>query len=131
MITSGRNSVNVSRKDLLAKLKENVVIHKKDYEEALLGYKIKLIEDLNNKLKEVGNSTPETITKIHPVSFSRPASYEKEYNEIIDMMEASVDEVINLDGPSFRSYFKNEWSWSDSFNASATMYKNALSNGSN
>lgn len=123
MITQGRNSVNVSRKDLLAKLLENREIHRKDYAEAVIGYKIKLLQDLKDKLAEVGNSTPESIVKISSVSFNRPANYEGEYDEIIDMMEVSVDEVINLDASSFKSYFKNEWSWSNGFNAAATLYK--------
>ena len=125
MITQGRHSVNVSRKELLDKLYENVAIHKKDYAEAVIGYKIKLIQDLKAKLAEVENSDPNDTLKINQVVFNRPASYENDYNEIIDMMEVSVDDVINLDASSFKSYFKNEWSWSGGFNASATLYKNA------
>ncbi len=125
MITSGRNSVNVSRIALLEQLKKNLAIHKTDYIEALAGYKVKLIADLKATLTKVESSTPEQVLNVSAVAFSRPISHEDDYNEIIDMMEVSVDEVINLDASSFKSYFKNEWSWSGGFNTQATMYKSA------
>jgi CO dehydrogenase/acetyl-CoA synthase alpha subunit len=125
MITQGRHSVNVSRKDLLAKLKENVAIHKKDYAEALIGYKIKLVADLKAAL-EIAEKTPlEKIQSLSAPRYDYPRNYESEYNEIIDMMEVSVDDVIQLDSSSFKQYFKNEWAWSSQFNSSATLYKAA------
>ncbi len=123
MINQGRNSVNVSRVALLAKLKENVAIHKKDYEEALIGYKIKLVADIKAALLVAEKASLEKIHLLAAPRYDYPRSYEAEYNEIIDMMEVSVDDVINLDATSFKQYFKNEWSWSSHFNSSATMYK--------
>lgn len=123
MMHSGRHSVNVSRKDLLAKLKENREIHKKDYQEALIGYQIKLTADLEKALAEVKTINVSRLNTLHAVSYDCPRSYDTEYRKIIDMMEVSVDDVINLDSQSFEQYFKNEWSWSDHFNNSATMYK--------
>jgi hypothetical protein len=38
-----------------------------------------------------------------------------------------VDDVINLDSESFKAYVKNEWSWSKSFDVTATMYKSFVS----
>lgn len=123
MMHSGRHSVNVSRKDLLAKLKENREIHKKDYQEALVGYKIKLVADLKHALDQAERMPVERMQTLRAVPFDCPRSYEAEYNEIIDMMEVSVDDVINLDSSDFKSYFKNEWSWSNGFTMSANLYK--------
>jgi hypothetical protein len=126
MINIHRQSVNVSRKELLAKLKENLAVHQKDYEEACVGYKTLLERSLVEFLTKCKSLNEDGVLKLQIPNPSKPVSHEKEYREIIDMMEVSVDDVINLDSESFKAYFKNEWAWSGSFNATATMYKSAL-----
>jgi len=53
MISANQRSVNVNRLQLLECLKKNLEIHKKDYQEALVGYKIKLEADLAGALKRL------------------------------------------------------------------------------
>ncbi len=123
MITQNRHSVNVLRKELLDKLRENVEIHKKDYAEACIGYRIKLVADLKKALVLAETVHDTKLHNLRAVAYDHPRSYENEYNEIIDMMEASVDDVIQLDSTSFKQYFKNEWSWSNHFNTANSLYK--------
>lgn len=123
MINQNSKSVNVSRKHLLEKLEANLETHKADFAEALIGYKIKLADDLQKALWAVEDSTPESVVNVASVSFNPPRSFESEYIEIITMMQMSVDENINLDSSSFKSYVMNQWAWSASFNSSALMYK--------
>jgi hypothetical protein len=127
MITQGGSSVNVSRVDLLEKLKTNREIHKADYAEAVIGYRIKLLEDLKAATIVAEKCTDVDLLNLR-VPFSYPTSYLTNYDEIIDMMEASVDEIINLDSSSFKSFYKNEWSWSRSFNSTTTLYKSFANN---
>jgi hypothetical protein len=123
MMHSGRHSVNVSRVALLEKLRENLEIHKKDYIEACEGYKIKLLQDLASAGALIKATDPLKLHTVRAVVFSAPVNHEKEYQEIIDMMEHSVDETINLDSSDFKSYFKNEWTWSGAVNSTNSLYK--------
>lgn len=123
MITSSTKSVNVSRTALLEKLIANLAEHKKDYQEAILGFKVKLLVDLQQAIIDVNASEPEGLKDLESVSFAGPISYADEYNEIIEMMKMSVDENITLDNRSFQQYVMNKWTWSDHFNNSTKIYK--------
>lgn len=122
MITANQRSVNVNRLQLLECLKKNLEIHKKDYQEALVGYKVKLEKDLTDALESL-SSLKETELKGFNVEFQHPVSHENSYVEVIEMMEMSVDENINLDSQSFRAFIKNDWPWSINFNSTTTLYK--------
>ena len=123
MITMHNRSVNVDRKELLKCLKVNLETHKKDYEEAVQGYKTKLIIDLDNAINLVKTTNPHDLKSFTPVQFNFPPCHISDYEEIISMLEMSVDVNINLDSDSFKAYAKNEWSWSRGFNITANLYK--------
>jgi hypothetical protein len=123
-----RRSVNVKRTVLLEKLKENLIIHQKDFAEAVIGYKVKLLADLTTALAAVEKADPMALKNAKAVPFLFPMNQEKEYTEVIDMMEASVDETIGLDHESFRAYYKNEWAWSQGVATLNNSYKVFASN---
>lgn len=124
MAFHGQNrTITVDRSLLIGQLKENLKIHKKDYAEAVVGYKIKLLEDLQNKIDQVNAASDEDTLKISAVQFSPPRSYEKEYADAITMLEWQVGETTELDQISFKQFVQNEWAWSQSFDTMNTMYK--------
>ncbi len=122
-MTLGHRVVNVDKYELLEKLKENLEIHKKDYLEAVEGYKIKLLEDLTAAKAAVEGLQAAELKGLQAVTFNFPVSHEADYVEVIDMLEVSTDEEIELDSTSFRAYFKNEWNWSRGFEMTANLYK--------
>ena len=122
MMNIRQRSVNVSRVELLEKLKQNLEAHRKEYEEALVEYHTRLQEDLKLALKKVGRVVDIEELKSFRFSVAFPQNHEKDYEEVIEMLEMSVDEHINLDSESFKAYIKNEWSWASSFNASKMAY---------
>jgi hypothetical protein len=124
MMQANQKSVNVKRTELLKKLKSNLAEHEQDHQEALVGYKIKLMKDLQATLKKVKAAEYEDLSKYSSLRFDQPpVSYSNEYREVIAMMEMSVDEHINLDSTSFKSYILNQWSWSNLVNSTNTLYK--------
>jgi hypothetical protein len=123
MIGMTNRTVNVSRLELLKKLKENLDIHRTDFEEAVVGYQVKLVNDLRSKLSEVSDSDPHDLEHIKEVDFEFPENHEQDYVEIIEMLEMSVDQTIQLDTQSFKAYVKNEWVWSNRFTSIANTYK--------
>lgn len=113
-------SVNVSRLKLLDALRLNLEKHKEDYTQAVINYRIALQVDLTSALVQA-NDPKSRLDKIN-VDFDHPKSYAGQYQQVIDMLEYSVDETINLDSQAFRAYVKDEWAWKSSFELSNSTY---------
>lgn len=119
MINLHSKSVNVTRADLIAALKTNMQKHVAEYNEAVSDYQAKVIADLAAALDRAKAGDFSKVS----VSVQRPESHEQEFIDIIDMMEMSVDETINLESSAFKAYFRNEWPWKKAFDLIATSYK--------
>lgn len=88
-----QRSVNVSRVELLEKLKQNLELHRAEYKEALAEFHTRLLEDLKLAQKKVSKvENVEDLKNFH------------------------------LDSESFRAYIKNEWQWQATFAAAKMAY---------
>lgn len=123
MMTGRDKQITVNKDRLIAKLKENLELHKADYEEAKIGYRVKLMADLAQTLDRVGNATDEEVLSFKAVPFNPPHSYAKEYEDAILMAEWTEGDTVLLDLTTFKQYVQNEWSWSGSFEVMNTTYK--------
>jgi hypothetical protein len=119
---NGQRSVTVDRLKLIEKLKSNLEIHIKDYEEAKIGYKIKLKQDLEDALEFFDERPYEQLPKLI-VQNNPPRSYEKEYLDAITLLEWQVGDTVELDQTTFKQFVQNEWAWSGGFEAMNTTYK--------
>ncbi len=99
--------VNVERDQLLSRLQENRSEHVKCYKESLIGYNKKVAELCEEVLAKV-NEEPETEeTFKFP---QRPISYEESYDEVIQQLEMSSDEIIKpFRVEEFSKYVMNKW----------------------
>ena len=122
MMNIRQRSVNVARLELLEKLKENLEIHRAEYKEALVEFQTRLLEDLKIAHKRV--SKVEKVEDLKDFSFhvTFPHNHEQDYEDVIEMLEMSVDTHINLDSESFKAYIKNEWSWQNHFRMAKMSY---------
>jgi len=125
MITMHQRSVNVSRTVLLEKLRENLELHRKEYAEAVSDFQARLLADLKLAAKKVAKIHDVADLKNFSFDLPYPQNHEDEFVQIIEMLEMSVDENIQLDAQSFRAYVKNEWAWRQHFAATSAMYKTA------
>lgn len=121
-------TVNVSRVKLLKALKENLIKHQADYAQAVFNYRLALQVDLTAALVQA-NDPKSRLDKIK-VDFAHPQSYASQYQQVIDMLEFSMDETINLDSQAFRAYVKDEWSWKGSFELTNSTYASKAALGS-
>jgi hypothetical protein len=117
MLSLRQKTVNVSREILLERLKENFLSFCDSYVEALSDYKKRLqleLQELHQKVS--GDIQDYELVKLK-MTFNPPQDKRREFLDVIEMLELSVDENINLDHDAFRAYFKNEWDWMEPFNA--------------
>jgi transcription elongation GreA/GreB family factor len=124
MMNIRQRSVNVKRSELLTALRANLETHKEEYKQALIDFKLRLLEDLQAGVEKVNASEPKDLAKFN-VQVMFPQNHEKDFMEVIEMLDMSVDDNINLDAESFRAYFKNEWSWTVGFRSLTESYKAA------
>jgi hypothetical protein len=117
-----QRSVNVDRNELLAKLKINLDLHRVEYQEALDEYQDRLLADLKLAVKKVNSTQNPTELKDFRFNIQFPQNHEDDFKDVIEMLEMSVDQTINLDAESFKAYIKNEWSWQHHFRASKMAY---------
>lgn len=120
--------VKVKRDELLAVLQENREQHIQDYKDACEGYRemaLQKIDEVMGDLKKQINNLKEgqAISNIG-IGFSLPApeSHEKAYDQIIRMMEMSVDEVIELTASQFGCFVMDDWDWKKQWSISNHAY---------
>ena len=118
----------VKTADLLVAVRENMTKHIEAYKEACAGYcadALKGIEDMKNALdSQIEGLSKGVVAKIE-VSYPRlpvPESHEKDYTQVIRMLEMSVDETTTLKSDEFACYVMDDWGWKESFMNTNSMY---------
>lgn len=122
MITINQQSVNVNRQKLLECLRTNRDNHVREYNQAVDCYQEAMVDALKKKLKEVRSGKVKELS----INLPRPKSFESNYTDVIEMLEMSVDENINLDSSAFKAYIRDEWNWSQGFKSIAGSYVRKL-----
>lgn len=109
MITSNNRQVTVNKKELLATIIKNREAHRKAFEEALLSFNTAYKLELEDVLARMN----EGAVLVHPEAFEskQPYSALSSYDEVIDMLNLSVEENIVLDAQSFRELVRDQWGW--------------------
>jgi hypothetical protein len=115
-------SVKVNKDELMKVLHENKKKHVKEFEESVKDYKKAALKVAKEHVELAKSGDLDQIAKIRAMP-QRPTSYEDSYNRAIRMMEMSVEDVIELEEQIFNQLVLDEWSWKNSFTASAALYK--------
>lgn len=121
MLSMHSQSVNVDRLKLLDKLRENRDAHKAAYILAVAGFRDDVLTTLLT-LTAAQQTSNVAIDLKDIQQLSAPVSYESEYDNVIEMLEISVDGTIQLDSSAFKAYWKDEWSWKRSFMVANSKY---------
>lgn len=112
------DKVNIETKKLLAKVKANREQHKKEYEEAILGFRKQVIEKLTENLTLAQAGEPIELF----LRLTEPRSYLDSYDQIITMLEMTTDKIIELTNNDFASYVMDNWEWKQSFTSTMSLY---------
>ncbi len=120
--------VKVKRDELLAVLRENRERHVREYKAACIGYR----EVALRRLDESFHQAREAVSRLKDgqtvsvmgfrISLSVPENYEKAYDQIIRMMEMSVDTEIVLTASQFACFVMDDWEGKEEWAASIAQY---------
>ncbi|WP_338756790.1 hypothetical protein V9385_15650 [Pseudomonas juntendi] len=111
MLHANNRVVNVDRAELIKALKQGREKHLADFQQAKIDFEEAAVKFLTESLGRAQKGDLSDIVFKLP----RPESHVGDYDEIIAMMEQSVDTTISLDSQSFRAYFLGEWDWKRGF----------------
>lgn len=140
--------VKVNRLDLLEKIRTNREKHILEYKEAVANYKRLAINEIARRTKSAKMEITETaglviakvermtkddiqqgpgdvITLLKTIQFNLrvPISHEKDYNQVISMLEMSVDEQLSVRSDEFACYVMDDWEWKQDFMQMSSSYK--------
>lgn len=111
-------TVKVNKEALLKVLKENKQNHRSLFLKALEGYREEVVELLETNLENAraGRKIVTFLTLVEPKDQTA------EYNQIIKMLEMSVDKDFELQDHEFKCYVLDEWSWKEAVTMSNSRY---------
>jgi hypothetical protein len=110
--------VKVKKAELLEILQNNRDVHKDVYEKAVSVYREEAIDKLKKMLKAAKDGG-----KIeHGLDMVEPVHHLDDYDRAIQMLEMSVDDVVELEQIEFANYVQDKWVWGDVWKASTMSY---------
>ena len=116
--------IRVNVEKLINKMKENLEAHKAAYEEAEDEYRqacVKVLTDTARdarKCEKAGAGFADLSDIVH---LQKPRSFEKEYTEVIAMLEFQEDTEVELTPSEFSKWVLDEWSWKNQFEEAKLM----------
>ncbi len=104
-------TISVERDKLLDELKKNKGKHREIFLEAINGWQVKVIIELEKAVKDaVANRKYRTY-----INLPQPEDHTPEYNRIIEQVEWSYGDLIELDQNDFNHFVLDDWSWKPDF----------------
>jgi hypothetical protein len=100
-------TVKVKRLSLLEKLQSNRKAHRDIFLKAQEGYRIRVIQELDQMLAEAraGKSIRRAI------SLPEPQDHTADYDRVIAMLEMSVEDEVQVFSQEFDMYVMDNWAW--------------------
>ena len=121
--------VKVKRDELLKKVRQNRVKHIEEYAQAVIGYKkkaIQAVEDATKRLTQrIGELKEGEVIKLSAITFDLrvPQNHSRDYDQVIAMLEMSVDPELEIQTDEFAMYVMDNWDWKEAFVHTANLYK--------
>lgn len=118
----------VKRTVILEKVRANRETHLAEYNEAMNGWKAETIKVLENTQKEIIQQIEDIKAGVQEiynvVSYypRKPENHLDDYDQVIGMLEDSIDENVILTFEEYGKYVKDRWEWMQSFKMSTVNY---------
>lgn len=110
--------IKVKKTDLLVKLRENLKEHQAIFDEAVVGYKSRAVELLEDHIARIKRGKLERVHVMLPV----PENHKSDYERVIAMLEMSVDDTIEIPESEFQAYVMDDWAWKQQFLTASAEY---------
>ena len=122
MLNLNHQTVNVNRLELIVALKAGLIAHREQYTTLRADYEAAVVKFMSDAARRAKKGNFNNLV----LNIFAPKDNSVMYEDIIEMLEVSVDETIQLDKDAYKAYYKNQWSWSAGLEASGALYKSIL-----
>jgi hypothetical protein len=133
-VLSGRvqmREVKVKKLDLLERVRANRSKHVAEFQEACAGYKDQAVAkidqvmgDLKERIARLREGETVALLSVH-FGLNPPESHEKDYDQVITMLEMSVDDELSIRSDEFACYVMDEWDWTAAWRTTTANYGNS------
>ena len=111
-------AVRVPRQELLGRIKENRENHKEVVAEALEGYRVAVIEELEKRIDQIkAGKKIDTYVRL-----PQPEDHTIDYTTVIGMLEMSTEETVTLGPDEYASFVEDRWDWRDRWIQNTASY---------
>lgn len=115
--------ITVDKSKLMETLEANRVAHVEEYNRAIIGWHLKLIETVRDALAELEHTEEPDLDKLNfGYKFRRPVSQEDEYKRAQEMLSWEQADSVVLSEEDFRHFVQDDWDWTRDFKFSASRY---------
>lgn len=111
-------TVKVSKTDLLDRVRANRKAHRAEFEKALEDYQAAVIKELEEWL----DAARKRKNVMRTTRLRMPQDQTGDYDQVVDMLEMSIEDTIELTHQEFAQYVRDDWAWKDQF--TQTMMSN-------
>lgn len=118
------NTINVQKGKLLATLVANQLAHHMEYKEAIIAFRLAVIDEFE-LLLTAAKESKDGDELVLRVTCIKPQNYNDEYEKAIKMVEWEQSDNIELDPLEFDKYVMDEWHFTDNFNMVNATYIHA------
>lgn len=125
-------TIKTTKSELLSKIMANRVKHIADYKEAVADYKVLVMERAQKVtaeiLKEANEIHDGEMKQLSAVTFhdlQPPKNHTKSYDQVIMMLEMSIETELEVRSDEFACYVMDDWEWKDDFVNTNRFYKSA------
>ena len=112
-------TVRVKRENLIETLEKNMKTHIEEYNKAYNEYRAAAEKALIEKLEEFKAMKTDEIRINH---LPPPVSHEGDYEDNINMLKMSCDDVIELEQHEAQNLLLDNWQWSEDLHTTRAMY---------
>lgn len=92
--------------------------HRAIFEEAVDGYKKKLLEELDAYIERIKRNELVYVS----IHYPRPDDHTKDYDRVLSMLENTTEMEIELTEGQYSQYVLDEWDWSAGFYTTNSSY---------
>jgi len=114
------NPITVNKNELLSRLEDNLAKHEAKVVQAQDVYRMKVIEELENRLDDASRGKPIDLRVFAMLPV--PRSYAEEYRQAMEELRWHTGEEIELSSRDFTRFVLDKWEWAGQFAGSTQVY---------
>lgn len=117
---SNTKTYKVPKATLLGYIRSNREKHVRDHDTAVALYRKRAEVELQRKLTQVKEGQKFSLSNWPGLLV--PRSYAKEYDQVIGLLDLTLEDVIEITPADYRQYVLDEWAWKPGFSSMVKNY---------